>query len=60
MMIIIFSVGFALTRQDASAIMAFAHMLTAFLMSVVGIAAIALSGRQIITAILSGDKIYEQ
>lgn len=59
MMIIIFSVGFALTRQDASAIMAFAHVLTAVLMSVVGIAAIALSGHQIIKVILHGDKVYE-
>ncbi len=60
MMIIIFSIGFALTREDASAIMAFAHVLTAVLMSAFGIAAIAVSGRQIITAIFRGDKLYEQ
>ena len=60
MMIIIFSVGFALTREDASAIMAFAHMLTAILIGVIGLVSIALSGRQVLKAVLSGEKIYEQ
>jgi uncharacterized protein (TIRG00374 family) len=59
MMIIIFSVGFGLTRHDASAIMAFAHVLTAFLMSGVGIFAIAVSGHQILKAVIRGDRINE-
>jgi len=60
MMIIIFSIGFALTRQDASAIMAFAHVLTAILIGSLGLLAIILSGRQILKDIFHGDKIYEQ
>ncbi|MBW6514510.1 MAG: flippase-like domain-containing protein [Candidatus Syntrophosphaera sp.] len=60
MMIIIFSIGFALTRQDASAIMAFAHLLTAILIGVIGLIAIGLSGSQILRAIFHGEKIYEQ
>ncbi len=59
MMIIIFSIGFELTRHDASAIMALAHMLTAFLMSSIGVFAIALSGKQVLKAIFRGDKLYE-
>lgn len=59
MMIIIFSIGFGLTRQDASAIMAFAHVLTAILMSGVGLFAIAVSGHQILRAVIRGDKINE-
>jgi uncharacterized protein (TIRG00374 family) len=60
MMIIIFSVGFTLTRHDASAIMAFAHMLTAILIGAIGLLAIALSGHQVLRAIFRGEKIYEQ
>ncbi|MFO8145227.1 MAG: lysylphosphatidylglycerol synthase transmembrane domain-containing protein [Candidatus Syntrophosphaera sp.] len=60
MMIIIFSIGFTLTRQDASAIMAFAHMLTAVLIGITGLAAIGVSGRTVLKSIFRGDKIYEQ
>lgn len=60
MMIIIFSVGFALTKDSASAIMAFAHVLTAILIGVIGFAAIAMSGRQVLKVIIRGEKIYEQ
>ncbi len=60
MMIIIFSLGFALTKDSASAIMAFAHVLTAVLIGVIGFAAIAGSGSQALKAIIRGDKIYEQ
>lgn len=60
MMIIIFSVGFALTRQDASAIMAFAHLLTAILIGSLGLLAIFLSGRKVLIDIFRGEKIYEQ
>lgn len=60
MMIIIFSIGFALTRQDASAIMAFAHLLTAVLIGVTGLIAIGLSGHQVLQVIFRGEKIYEQ
>ncbi|MDP2173728.1 MAG: lysylphosphatidylglycerol synthase transmembrane domain-containing protein [Candidatus Cloacimonadaceae bacterium] len=59
MMIIIFSIGFGLTTADASVIMAFAHVLTALLMSGVGLFAIGLSGHQILKAVFKGDKIYE-
>jgi glycosyltransferase 2 family protein len=59
MMIIIFSLGFTLTKLDAAAIMAFAHVLTAILIGLTGVIAILLSGRQIITKIFNGDKIYE-
>ncbi len=60
MMIIIFSLGFGLTREDASAIMAFAHLLTAILMSATGSFAIALSGHQILKSVFCGDSLYEQ
>lgn len=60
MMIIIFSIGFTLTRQDASAIMAFAHMLTAVLIGITGLAAIGVSGGTILKSIFRGEKIYEQ
>lgn len=59
MMIIIFSIGFGLTAADASVIMAFAHILTALLMSGIGLFAIGLSGHQIVKAVFKGDKIYE-
>lgn len=60
MMVIIFSAGFALTKESASAIMAFAHVLTAILIGVTGLIAIALSGSQVLKAIIRGEKIYEQ
>ncbi len=57
MMIIIFSLGFSLTKSSASAIMAFAHILTAFLMGVVGTAAFAISGYEVVQMIFKGEKI---
>lgn len=59
MMIIVFSVGFGLTKSSAAAIMAFAHILTFLLMFVLGSIAIAVSGVEIITKIFKGDKIHE-
>ncbi|PKN78854.1 MAG: hypothetical protein CVU48_07135 [Candidatus Cloacimonetes bacterium HGW-Cloacimonetes-1] len=60
MMIIIFSIGFGLTSNAAGAIMAFAHILTALIMSVIGIAAISHSGINIIQLIFKGDNLYDQ
>lgn len=56
-MIIVFSLGFDLTKSAASAVMAFAHMLTAVLMGVVGGIAIALSGYEVLHMIVKGEKI---
>jgi uncharacterized protein (TIRG00374 family) len=44
MMIIIFSIGFGLTKNVASTIMAFAHIFTAVLISVTGILGFSYSG----------------
>ncbi|MDI3503539.1 MAG: glycosyltransferase 2 family protein [Candidatus Cloacimonadota bacterium] len=57
MMIIIFSLGFNLTKSSASAIMAFAHILTALLMGVVGYSAYAISGFEVFRMIFKGEKI---
>lgn len=57
MMIIIFSLGFSLTKSSASAIMAFAHILTAFLMGLFGSVAFAISGYEVIQMIFKGEKI---
>ncbi len=57
MMIIIFSLGFSLTKTSASAIMAFAHVLTAILMLVVGGVAYAISGYEVIRMIFKGERI---
>lgn len=56
MMIIIFSVGFALTKDSASAIMAFAHVLTAVLIGITGLIAILGSGGQVLKLMIHGDK----
>lgn len=56
MMIVIFSLGFSLTKSAASAVMAFAHILTAIIMVVLGTIGIAMSGREIIYMVLKGDK----
>jgi uncharacterized membrane protein YbhN (UPF0104 family) len=57
MMIIIFSLGFNLTKSSASAIMAFAHILTALLMGIVGAFAFAYSGFEVLKMIFKGEKI---
>lgn len=57
MMIIIFSMGFGLTKSSASAIMAFAHVLTAVLISVTGGLSLALSGLEVFRIVLKGEKI---
>lgn len=57
MMIIVFSIGFGLTKSIASAIMAFAHVLTFCLMSFWGIIAFSLSGKEVIYKIFKGEKI---
>jgi uncharacterized protein (TIRG00374 family) len=57
MMIIVFSLGFSLTKSSASAIMAFAHILTAVLMGVVGGVAFAISGFEMLRMIFKGEII---
>ncbi len=57
MMIIVFSIGFGLTKSVASAIMAFAHVLTFCLMSFWGIIAFSLSGKEVLYKIFKGEKI---
>jgi uncharacterized protein (TIRG00374 family) len=57
MMIIIFSVGFKLTKSSASAIMAFAHVLTSILLLSLGSMAFAISGKEILSKIFKGEKI---
>lgn len=60
MMIIIFSIGFGLTKSAASAIMAFAHVLTAILMSAWGIPALAIMGKDLVTQLIKGDNIDDE
>ena len=57
MMIIVFSLGFNLTKTSASAIMAFAHVLTAILMLIVGSIAYGISGYEVIRMIFKGERI---
>ena len=57
MMIIIFSLGFGLTKSEASAIMAFAHILTAILMLALGSIAFAVSGTGVLRMIFKGERI---
>ncbi|HQQ67493.1 MAG TPA: lysylphosphatidylglycerol synthase transmembrane domain-containing protein [Candidatus Cloacimonadota bacterium] len=57
MMIVIFSLGFGLTKSEASAIMAFAHILTALLMLAVGLPAFAVSGIEVLKLIFKGEHI---
>lgn len=57
MMIIIFSVGFGLTKSTASAIMAFAHVLTAALMTFWGAVAFLRLGPELLSKIIKGEKI---
>jgi len=59
MMIIIFSIGFGLTKSTASAIMAFGHILTAGLMSLWGIIAFAVLGPELFFTVIKGDKIND-
>jgi len=55
MMIVIFSLGFGLTQNEASAIMAFAHLLTAILMLVFGALGIANAGKGALRRFLKGE-----
>ncbi|MDD2229159.1 MAG: lysylphosphatidylglycerol synthase transmembrane domain-containing protein [Candidatus Cloacimonetes bacterium] len=57
MMIIVFSIGFRLPKTAASAIMAFAHVLTFCLMSFWGSIAFAMSGKEVVLKIFKGEKI---
>jgi len=57
MMIIVFSVGFGLTKSTASAIMAFAHILTAGLMTFWGGLAFITLGPEALTKLFKGEKL---
>ncbi|HOH78221.1 MAG TPA: lysylphosphatidylglycerol synthase transmembrane domain-containing protein [Candidatus Cloacimonadota bacterium] len=59
MMIIIFSAGFGLTKADASAVMAFAHLLTAAVILISGVLSLSLNGSQIMRKIFKGEDLYE-
>lgn len=59
MMIIIFSIGFGLTKDSASAVMVFAHILTALIMSILGIISFSVSGYDVIKSVYKDDKTYE-
>ena len=59
MMIIIFSVGFGLTKDSASAIMVFAHVLTALIMAVLGIISFSISGLDVLKAVYKDETKYD-
>lgn len=59
MMIIIFSVGFGLTKDSASAIMVFAHVLTALIMTTLGLMSFAISGYDVLKAVYKEDSSYD-
>lgn len=60
MMIIIFSLGFGLTKASASAVMALAHVLTAVLITLSGGIALSITGSQILKKIFTGENLYDQ
>lgn len=60
MMIIIFSLGFGLTKESASAVMALAHVLTAVLITLSGGIALSITGSQILKKIFTGENLYDQ
>lgn len=59
MMIIVFSIGFGLTKESASSIMVFAHLLTALIMSLLGLIAFSFSGYDVIRSIYKDESTYE-
>ncbi|HOH47092.1 MAG TPA: lysylphosphatidylglycerol synthase transmembrane domain-containing protein [Candidatus Cloacimonadota bacterium] len=59
MMIIVFSIGFGLTKESASSIMVFAHILTALIMSILGLIAFSFSGYDVIKSIYKDESGYE-
>ncbi len=59
MMIVIFSVGFGLTAQGVSAIMATAHVMTAVIISLGGMAAFSYTGTNILRMIMKGENLND-
>ncbi|NLK50063.1 MAG: flippase-like domain-containing protein [Candidatus Cloacimonetes bacterium] len=59
MMIIIFSAGFGLTKPDASAVMAFAHIFTAAVIVLTGIISLSINGGQLLSKIFKGETLDE-
>ncbi|HHZ15410.1 MAG TPA: flippase-like domain-containing protein [Candidatus Cloacimonetes bacterium] len=59
MMIIIFSLGFGLTKASASAVMTLAHVLTAVLISLSGGIALSITGSRILKKIFTGENLYD-
>lgn len=59
MMIIIFSLGFGLTKASASAVMALAHVSTAVLITLSGGIALSITGSRILRKIFKGENLYD-
>ena len=59
MMIFVFCVGFGLTKDSASAIMVFAHVLTALIMAVLGIISFSISGLDVLKAVYKDETKYD-
>lgn len=60
MMVIIFAVGFGLVKEQVAAMMAFAHVLTAVIMTVFGIFAISYAGMRNIDFLNRGDELNDE
>jgi glycosyltransferase 2 family protein len=60
MMVIIFAVGFGLVKAQVAAMMAFAHVLTAIIMTVFGIFALSYAGIRNIDFLNRGDELDDE
>ncbi|HNX01274.1 MAG TPA: lysylphosphatidylglycerol synthase transmembrane domain-containing protein [Candidatus Cloacimonadota bacterium] len=60
MMVIIFAVGFGLLKEEMAAIMAFAHVLTAVIMTVFGIISLSYAGIKNIDFLNRGDELNDE
>jgi glycosyltransferase 2 family protein len=60
MMVIIFAVGFGLVKEQVAAIMAFAHVLTAIIMTVFGIFSLSYAGIRNIDFLNRGDELNDE
>jgi glycosyltransferase 2 family protein len=60
MMVIIFAVGFGLVKEQVAAIMAFAHVLTAFILTTFGIFSLSYAGIKNIDFLNRGDELNDE
>ncbi len=60
MMVIIFAVGFGLVKEQVAAIMAFAHILTAVILTVFGIFSLSYAGIRNIDFLNRGDELNDE